>query len=207
MSIKEQLDAERVKHSLFEDIQGIAFGVFSCAIGFVFLTHLGLITGQTAGLALVISYLTGYNFGLVFFLVNIPFYWFTYHTLGLAFTIKSAICVAALSVIVEILPKLIVFDYLDPFAGTLAFGAVTGVGLLAIIRHDGSLGGAGALALTIQEATSFRAGYVQQVFDVLIFATALFLFPFEKVAFSLLGSIILNFIIAINHRRDHYVAR
>ncbi|SNY92469.1 Uncharacterised 5xTM membrane BCR, YitT family COG1284 [Cohaesibacter sp. ES.047] len=207
MGIRDQDDAEKVKHTLFEDIQGIAFGVFSCALGFVFLTHLGLITGQTAGLALIISYVSGYNFGLVFFLVNIPFYWFTYHSLGLAFTIKSAICVACMSLLVEVMPHMIVFEHLDPFFGTLAFGAITGIGLLAIIRHDGSMGGAGALALTIQELTSFKAGYVQQMFDVLIFGSALFLFPLEKVAFSLLGSIILNFIIAVNHRRDHYVAR
>ena len=195
------------KHSLFDDFQGLAYGVFACALGLVFLTHLGFITGQTAGLALLISYTTGYKFSVVFFLVNLPFYWFTYKRLGPRFTIKSALCVAAMSVLVEIIPPTITFDTLNPLVGTLAFGALTGSGLLAIIRHEGSLGGAGAMALTIQEATGFRAGYVQQIFDLGIFATAFFFFPYEVVTWSIFGSLILNGSIALNHRRDRYIAR
>lgn len=195
------------KHTLLEDVQGLSFGVLIAAVGLVFLTQLGFITGQTAGLALLISYATGYDLGIVFFLVNLPFYWFTYQRLGWRFTVKSALCVAALSVLMQILPPLITFETLNPFIGTLAFGALTGTGLLAIIRHEGSLGGAGALALTVQESTGFKAGYVQQLFDVGIFGTALFLFPIEVIGWSLFGSLILNAIIAINHRKDRYIAR
>ncbi|PLW75103.1 YitT family protein [Cohaesibacter celericrescens] len=207
MSISTDTKTTIEKHSLFDDLQGLAYGIFSCAIGLVFLTHLGFLTGQTAGLALLIAYTTGYKFGVVFFLVNIPFYWFTYKRLGLRFTVKSAICVAAMSVLVEIIPATIVFESLNPLVGTLAFGALTGSGLLAIIRHEGSLGGAGAMALTIQESTGFRAGYVQQIFDLVLFATALFFFPLEVVTWSIFGSLILNGIIALNHRRDRYIAR
>ena len=207
MTTQDISDSTTDRHTLLEDIQGLSFGVFTCALGLVFLMHLGFLTGQTAGLALLISYISGVNFGLVFFLVNVPFYWFTYQRLGLRFTIKSALCVLAMSVMVEILPATMIFDHLDPLVGTLAFGVLTGTGLLAIIRHEGSLGGAGAMALTIQEMTGFRAGYVQQIFDVGIFGTALVFFPFEQVAWSIFGSVILNFIIAVNHRRDRYIAR
>ena len=195
------------KHSLFDDIQGLTFGVLVSAVGLVFLTQLGFLTGQTAGLALLISYSTGYDFGLVFFLVNLPFYWFTYQRLGWRFTVKSALCVAALSGLMQVLPPLITFESLNPFIGTLAFGALTGMGLLAIIRHEGSLGGAGALALTIQESTGFRAGYLQQLFDLAIFGTALVLFPLNVIGWSIFGSFILNSVIAINHRKDRYVGR
>ena len=206
MSTAKQGSDDGKNHTLFEDIQGLGYGLFVCALGLVFLTSLGFLTGQTAGLALLISYLSGLPFGPVFFAVNIPFYWFTYKRLGWRFTVKSALCVATMSVLVEIIPPTISFAELNPLVGTLAFGALTGSGLLAIIRHNGSLGGAGAMALTIQEATGFRAGYVQQIFDAAIFGTALFFFPFEIVAWSIFGSVILNGIIAINHRRDWYVA-
>ena len=127
-------------------------------MGLVFLSHLGFITGQMAGLSLIISYVTGWSFGVVFWVANLPFYWFTYKRLGLRFTIKSAICVGTLSVMVDILPQYIQFSHLDPLIGTLACGALTGSGLLAIIRHEGSLGGVGAMALTIQEMRAvFRA--------------------------------------------------
>ena len=195
------------KHSLFDDVQGLTFGVFACSLGMVFLTHLGFLTGQTAGLALLISYLTDYDFGTVFFLVNIPFYWFTYHRMGTRFTIKSIICVVGMSAMMKFVSPAISFEHLDPLVGILAFGAMVGAGLLAIIRHEGSLGGVGAMAVTIQEFTGFRAGYVQQLLDLAIFATALFFFPWRIIAWSVLGSIVLNSIIAINHRRDRYIGR
>ncbi|MGB0961802.1 MAG: acetate/propionate family kinase, partial [Mycobacterium sp.] len=52
------------------------------AFGVALLTHLGLITGQTAGLAVLISYVTGWSFGLVFFALNLPFYLLGWLQLG-----------------------------------------------------------------------------------------------------------------------------
>ena len=202
---KSEKDAQ--KHTLLEDAQGLAFGVFACSLGMVFLTYLGFLTGQTAGLALLISYLTDYDFGTVFFLVNIPFYWFTYHRMGLRFTIKSIVCVVGMSVMMKFVSPAISFEHLDPLVGMLAFGALVGAGLLAIIRHEGSLGGVGAMAVTIQEFTGFKAGYVQQLMDFAIFGTALFFFPWQIIAWSVFGSFVLNSIIAINHRRDRYIGR
>ena len=54
------------QHSLIEDTQGILYGSGMAAVGIVILTHLGLVTGQTAGLAILISYMTGWSFGAVF---------------------------------------------------------------------------------------------------------------------------------------------
>ena len=64
----------QTKHTLVEDLQGLSMGVFFCGLSVHLLTNLGLLTGQTAGLAVIISYLSGWSFGVVFFLINIPFY-------------------------------------------------------------------------------------------------------------------------------------
>ena len=53
------------RHSTLDDTQGIAFGSFMAAVSVVLLTHLGFVTGQTAGLAILISYATGWSFGPV----------------------------------------------------------------------------------------------------------------------------------------------
>jgi uncharacterized membrane-anchored protein YitT (DUF2179 family) len=100
-----------------------------------------------------------------------------------------------------------VFSYIDPLLGALTFGALLGVALLVLFRHNGSLGGLGVVALLIQYTTGFRAGYVQLIFDALIFGLAFFLFDPLLVFYSLVGAVVLNLIIAINHRRDRYVAR
>ena len=196
-----------IKHSPLEDVQGLATGVVMCTMGLVILTHLGLITGQTAGLAVVISYLTGQSFGLVFFLVNIPFYLFAIKAMGWEFTLKSMGCVAALSLGTELVPLGFAIERLNPVLGATMFGVVTGIGLLAIFRHKGSLGGLGVVAIWIQDRFGIRAGYIQLGFDAALFGVAAFLFPFSVVAYSLLGAVVLNGLIAFNHRRDWYVVR
>ncbi|GAB5510091.1 MAG: YitT family protein [Hyphomicrobiales bacterium] len=196
-----------IKHTPLEDVQGLATGVVMCTMGLVILTHLGLITGQTAGLAVVISYLTGLSFGPVFFAINIPFYFFAVRAMGWEFTLKSLACVAVLSLATELVPMGFAIERLDPVLGAIMFGVVTGIGLLAIFRHKGSLGGLGVVALWIQDRYGIRAGYIQLGFDAVLFIAAAFLFPLSVVMYSLLGAVVLNALIAFNHRRDWYVPR
>lgn len=194
------------QHSLADDAQALIFGTLMCALGLQFLQHAGLITGQTAGLALLISYAGNWSFGLVFFLVNIPFYWFGYRRLGLRFTIKSLISVALLSAFAQIMPHYLSFQVLHPLLAGVLFGFVTGAGLLALFRHGSSLGGIGIVALMIQDRSGFRAGWTQMLFDLVLFALALIWIPAERVLWSLPGVVILNLVLAINHRRDRYIA-
>ena len=200
------VDETKVSHSRLDDVQGLGLGVFLCGFGMHVLTHVGLITGQTAGIAVIISYLSGWSFGAVFFVVNLPFYALAYRRLGLEFTIKSLISVTLLSVITGLLPLGFTIQTLHPALGAVIFGATVGIGLLAMFRHNGSLGGLGVVALLIQDRYGFKAGYVQLISDAVIFAVAAFLFPLSVVGWSLLGAVVLNLVITFNHRRDRYIA-
>jgi uncharacterized membrane-anchored protein YitT (DUF2179 family) len=193
-------------HSLIEDAQGLLFGTGMAAFGITILTHLGLVTGQTAGLAVLISYATGWGFGTVFFVVNLPFYWLGYRRMGARFVAKTFIAVAMLSVFSAAMPRWVDFAQLDPVAGSLIFGAITGSALLALFRHGASLGGIGILALYLQDRTGFRAGWTQLAFDICLFAVAFTLRDATTVAISALGAGVVNLTIAMNHRRDRYIA-
>ncbi|WP_282025855.1 YitT family protein [Limimaricola cinnabarinus] len=194
------------RHSALEDLQGLSIGIFACSLGIHVLTHVGLITGQTAGVAVILSYLTGWSFGAVFFVVNLPFYWLAWLRLGPEFTVKSVISVTLLSLVTEALPGQFTIAHLDPWLGAVIFGVLVGLGLLGMFRHNGSLGGLGIVALIVQDRYGFRAGYVQLAADAVIFTTALALFDLPVVLWSLLGAAILNMVIAFNHRRDRYIA-
>ncbi|HEX9858900.1 MAG TPA: YitT family protein [Paracoccaceae bacterium] len=193
-------------HSLLEDAQGIAYGAGMAAFGILILTHLGLVTGQTAGLAVLIAYATGWSFGPVFFAINLPFYWIGYRRMGLAFTIKTFLAVGLLSGLTMVMPGWAGFASLNPIFGAVLFGGVSGSALLALFRHGASLGGVGILALALQDRTGFRAGYTQLLFDAALFATALLLRDVPTVAISFLGALVVNLVTAINHRRDRYIA-
>ncbi|MFQ3184483.1 MAG: uncharacterized membrane-anchored protein YitT (DUF2179 family) [Alteromonas macleodii] len=194
------------RHTYLEDTQGLLTGTGMAATGLVILTHLGLITGQTAGLALLLSYSTEYSFALMFFTVNLPFYWLGYRRIGTRFVLKTLIAVVLVSGFSIWFPYLINFETLDPFYGVALFGVLTGTGLLAIFRHGASLGGVGILAVYIQEATGFRAGFTQLLFDFCIFTAAFFIIDARATLLSLLGALIVNTIIIFNHRKDWYVA-
>lgn len=192
-------------HTRLEDAQGIAFGSFMASVGVLLLTHLGFVTGQTAGLAILISYATGWGFGPVFFVVNLPFYWLGWKRFGRVFVAKSFAAVALLSVLTTILPPLLQFGTVNPAVGAVLFGSLTGAGLLALFRHGSSLGGIGIVGLYVQDATGIRAGWVQMGFDAVLFAVALTLRDPITVGWSFLGAVVLNLVIAINHRRDRYI--
>ncbi len=194
------------KHTLHEDALGILFGTTMASFGIIILTHLGLVTGQTAGLAVLISYATGWSFGPVFFVVNLPFYYLGYKRLGKIFTIKTLAAVSILSVLSTFMPRWISFEHLDPIFGALLFGALVGTGLLALIRHGASLGGIGIVAIYLQDKTGFKAGYTQLLFDAVLFIAALFLREPLIVFYSFIGAFVVNIVIAVNHRRDRYIA-
>lgn len=194
------------QHSWAEDAQGLIYGAGMAAFAITLLTQLGLITGQTAGLAVLISYASGWGFGPVFFAVNLPFYWLGYRRMGLGFTLKTFAAVALMSGLAMLMPAWVQFQHLSTPFGAILFGAVSGSGLLALFRHGASLGGVGILALILQDKTGFRAGYTQLMFDAALFASAGLFLPLPTLAWSALGALVVNLVIAVNHRRDRYIA-
>ncbi|MEM1066976.1 MAG: YitT family protein, partial [Pseudomonadota bacterium] len=96
---------------------------------------------------------------------------------------------------------------LDPALGAALSGAMIGLGLIVLFRHGASLGGVAVLALYLQDRIGFQAGWTQLIFDALLFAAAVFILDPVLVVYSLAGSIVVNLIIAVNHRKDRYIGR
>lgn len=197
-----------VDHTLLEDVQAFVLGTALCALSITFLQHLGLITGQTAGLGVLISYASGWPFGVVFFAVNLPFYVLAWLRMGPRFTLKTFIAVALMSVMAEVLPRMLVLDTVHPGVGAFLAGATAGMGLIVLFRHGASLGGVGILGLWLQDRIGVQAGWVQLGFDGLLFVAAALILPdLTLVAWSLMGAVVVNLIIGVNHRKDRYTGR
>jgi uncharacterized membrane-anchored protein YitT (DUF2179 family) len=194
------------RHSLTEDAQGIAFGVTMAALGMHFLTHMGFVTGQTTGIAVLVAHLTGLPFAAVYFAVNLPFLVLAWYRLGWRFAIKTLITTAAVSGLVALLPGWIELGRIEPAVAAILFGLLFGIAALAAIRHGGSFGGLSVLWIELQDRTGFKAGHAQLLSDAAIFAAAALILPFDKLAFSALGAAVFAMFIAVNHRRDRYVA-
>ncbi len=195
-----------ISHRLYEDVLALLLGTMVVSLGVMLYSESVLVTGSTAGAALLIEHATGLSFGAVFFVINLPFYWLALKRMGKAFTIKTFIAVGLVSGFSKLMPMWIDFSMLNPIFAAIAGGALMGIGLLMLFRHRAGLGGINILALYLQEYSGIRAGYFQLAVDLVILACAFLVLPFDKVLLSILGAVVLNMIIALNHRPGRYLA-
>ena len=195
------------RHTLAENVLGVLTGVFLASFGLFLLKESGAVSGGTAGLALLLSYATSWTFGVLFLAVNLPFFALAVWKKGWAFTLRTVLTVSMLSAFSYLHPVVFRIDDLDPVYGTLGGNLLVGVGLLILFRHGASLGGINILALVLQERLGLRAGYVQMAFDVLIVALSLTVVAWPVVLLSALGAVVLNLVLAMNHKEGRYLGR
>ncbi|MFB9280894.1 YitT family protein [Microbacterium laevaniformans] len=200
-------EAKTQDHSVAEDILGILTGTFLVSVGLHLLHAAGAVTGGTAGLSLLLGYATGWPFWVLFAAVNVPFALLAVWRRGWDFTIRTIVCIALVSVLAPLHDALFPISGLQPLYGTLAGNLLAGVGVLILFRHRGSVGGINIVGLEIQDRTGFRAGWTMMIFDVLIVALALLVVPWPNVVMSAVGAILLNLVLALNHRPGRYLGR
>jgi uncharacterized membrane-anchored protein YitT (DUF2179 family) len=195
-----------LRHSHFEDAQALLTGTLFAALGVALFKQAGLLSGGTVGLAFVLHYAFGWSFGLLFFLINLPFYALAWRRMGPAFTVKSLLAVALLAAMAEALPHWLRISELNPAFAAVGGGLLVGAGLIILFRHRASLGGLNVLVLWLQETRGWRAGYLQAGLDAAILLAALALVPVDRIGLSLLGMAAINAALAINHRPGRYIA-
>ena len=194
------------RHKLYEDVMALTLGTLFVSLGMLIYSKTVLLVGSTAGLSLLLSYVTGYGFGISFFLLNLPFYVLAIKRMGWPFTIRTFVAVGLVAVFSRLTTGWIDISQIDPVYATVIGAGLTGTGLLMLFRHRTGLGGINILALYLQEHWKIRAGYFQLAVDTLIMLGAFFVIPANRLALSILGIVIVNIIIAINHKPGRYMA-
>ncbi|MEO5794232.1 MAG: YitT family protein [Rhodoferax sp.] len=191
-------------HTLFEDAQAIFTGTLFVSLALILFAQAGLMTGGTAGVAFLLHYATGITLGKLFFLINLPFYWFAWTRMGREFTFKTFIAISMLSAMMEWSPKLFAIERLHPAYAAVLGGLLLGSGCLFLARHRASLGGATIVTLYLQKTYGWRAGKVQMAIDCTIVLLALTVVDPARVGYSVLGAVAMNLFIWINHKPGRY---
>lgn len=198
--------AVTLPHTPAEDILGVLTGTWLASLGLHLLHEAHAVTGGTAGLSLLLTYAAPVALPLMLLVVNVPFFALAAWKKGWRFTIRSIIAVALLSLFTAVHAEMIPSPDLAPVYGIATGNLLAGVGILILFRHGSSLGGFSVLALIAQEQAGLRAGYVQMGLDVLVVLAALLVVPWDNVLLSALGAVILNIVLAFNHRPGRYRA-
>ncbi|MBE8565977.1 YitT family protein [Vibrio sp. OPT20] len=191
-------------HNLRENLLALLLGSALVSLGVIFFNQVGLLTGGTAGLAIFITKVTDLSFGQVFFALNLPFYILSVARMGWRFTINTFIAVSIVSFAVDHLYHVIQIAEIHTLYAALLGGGLIGTGMLVIFRHKMSLGGFNILALFLQERFGIRAGKVQMALDCTIVVLSLFIVDVSLVLLSVLGAIVTNLILAMNHKPGRY---
>ncbi|MDH1339291.1 YitT family protein [Ectopseudomonas oleovorans] len=193
------------RHSLLEDLQAIFIASLLIAFALNLFAQQHMLTGGTAGLALLGHYQFGLSMGLCTFLANLPFYYLGFRQMGLAFVIRTFAAVTAVSLFTELIARLVLFQSVAPLFAVVFGGCLIGVGFILLFRHGASLGGFGVLALYCQKRYGVSAGKVQLAIDGLILLTGFLFTPWPAAVYSLLGAVLINLILILNHKGSRYI--
>lgn len=191
-------------HGHGEDIYALFVGTIHLAVGLVLLRAAGLATGGVAGVALVLSYATGWPVGLLYALISAPLMAITLRSMSWRFLIKTAVVTLGLFAMTALAPMGIdIARVSDPFAAVVG-GSVIGMGALALARHGAATGGSGALVLWLYRTRGWNAGRTQLIIDgtVLLFAASRL--DAVRMGWSLLGVAATAGILWVWHRPGRY---
>ncbi|WP_161962934.1 YitT family protein [Xanthomonas campestris] len=198
-------DDHAYHHSVAEDAQGMVLATLVASLGLAIFAKGGLMIGGMAGVAFLLHYALHWNFGLVFVLVTLPFYWLSVRRMGWEFTLKTFAAVGACGVLTDLLPRWADYARMSTLFAAVVGGALAGLGILFFIRHRGSLGGIGILAVYLQRERGWSAGKVQMSFDAMLMLVAFFVLTPDKVLYSAIGALMLSLVLMFNHRPHRYM--
>lgn len=192
------------KHTHKEDWIAILTGTFLVAQGVYFLQSANLLTGGTTGLALLVSQFVPASFGTLYFLANSPFYLLAWKRFGARFAFNSAISGALVSIFADHLYLVITLETINEIYCAVAGGLLMGLGMLILFRHRSSLGGFNVLCLFIQDKFGISVGKSQLIIDLCILVASFFFVSPQVIGLSILGAILLNVVLAMNHKPTRY---
>lgn len=137
-----------------------------------------IITGGTAGLSLLLHYITPFSIGTLIAAVNLPLLIIGGKYLGKAFALRTLITIILIALFIDIFDTLF---GLKPFIQDITLGSIfggifIGVGLALVIKGNSSAGGSTIIARIVASKSEIKPGVVILVIDSLIILSSLFIF-------------------------------
>ena len=195
-----------IRHSLLEDAYAYLTGCTFVVLGLVWLKSAGLVTGGIAGMALLFSYIVPLPPGVLFTLLNIPFFVLADRALGRTAIFKAIAANLLISGLALIAPLAFRLEGVNSLFAALFGGTVIGAGILILARHHVGVGGIGMLAIALQKSRGWNAGRTQLAADVLIVSSALpiLAMSLNQFATSILSAVAVASVLIVFHKPGRY---
>lgn len=164
----------------------------------------------TAGVAIIISKLTGFQLSLCVLFVFLPFVIAGYVFLGKKFTVKAAIGSIVYMLGLEFFENIPFELNTEHFLAVAFGGAILGAGLALILRSGGCIDGSEILANIVVKKMSEKTGRnysltpILLIFNALVYVTVFAVIDATAALLSLLVYVIATAV--IDHYTDHFEA-
>lgn len=144
-----------------------------------------ILDGGITGISIIIYKLFQVPIWLLVLILNIPFIYIGYRSLGKNFLIRTVFSMLIFSLFLSF------FEIVTPFTeekllATVFGGALLGIGTGIIIHFGGCTDGTESVAMVISKKTSLSVGQIVLIFNLFIFTIAGFIFGFDRAMYSLL---------------------
>lgn len=195
-----------LRHSRLEDFYAYLTGCSFVVLGLVWLKSAGLVTGGVAGLSLLVSYVVPLPAGVLFTLLNIPFFIMAGREMGRTFMVRAILANLLISSLALLIPFAFRLHDVSALFAALFGGTLIGTGILILARHHVGVGGIGILALALQKSRGWNAGKIQLAGDALVLSAALpLLGPSPgQFAISVLSAVAVSGVLIVFHKPGRY---
>src|SRR5699024_1867364 len=150
-----------------------------------FLVYNISIYGVIIVVSLLSNHITNINFGILVFIINLPFLVFGYKYIGKTFFFASLFVIIVLAIIELNLQRFEAFTT-EPILATVFGGLLLGTGVGMVIRYGGALDGTEILSIMLTRKIPFSVGEIVMFFNVFIFGWAGFILGWEQAMYSIL---------------------
>src|SRR5699024_8919332 len=151
----------------------------------LFLVDNSIIDGGIIGISLLLNQITNINFGILVFIINLPFLIFGYKYIGKTFFFASFFGIVVLAIIEPNLKQFAAFTN-EPLLATVFGGLLLGTGVGRVIRYGGALDGTEILSIMLTRKIPFYVGEIVMFFSVFIFGWAGFILGWIQDMYSIL---------------------
>ncbi len=144
-----------------------------------------ILDGGVTGISIIVSKLTDLPVSGLVLILNIPFIYIGYKSLGKEFLMSAVYSMILFSL------SLSVFQYIEPVTeqmllATVYGGILLGIGVGIVLRYGGCVDGTESVALVISKRTTFSVGQIVLIFNIVIFSVAGAIFGIDRAMYSLL---------------------
>lgn len=148
-----------------------------------------ILDGGVTGISIIISKITSIPLSVLVLILNIPFVYLGYKSVGKNFLFRTIYSMIVFSIFLTL------FHHVEPFTeemllATVFGGVLLGAGVGLVIHFGGCVDGTESLGVVLSKKTSLSVGQVVLICNLIIYTVAGLMFGMDRAMYSLLTYVI-----------------